>query len=93
MSAILDSHDQDVLTRSHQTAHLLLDDLREMVSADHPLLSEYAQDMLATAADLNQRLCRLVAVCAPIAPEDKDVNPEVGPAFGRWVPLRQVARE
>lgn len=64
---MLDPHDRELLMRSQQTAHLLVEDLRELVRADQPLLAEHAQDLLRSSAEINHRLSRLLKICKPSA--------------------------
>ena len=53
------THDQESAIKARQTANLLVQDLRTLVSSDNPLLSDVALDLLESAAQLEQRLRRL----------------------------------
>ena len=62
MPKILNAKDTENLTKAAQCAVLLSDDLRELISADNPLLAEFAMDLIADAVEIEKKLRRLQAI-------------------------------
>lgn len=54
--------DQETVVKATQTANLLHQDLQNLVSADHPLLGDYALDLLDTLVVIEKKLRRLQGV-------------------------------
>jgi len=61
---MLNAKDQESLIKSKQCANLLVQDLRELVSADNLLLGEVAIEILQQSILLEQKLNRLVTATA-----------------------------
>lgn len=59
---MLNSSDQENLIKSSQGANLFVQDLRQLVNSDNPLLTELAIEVLQQAVLLEQKLSRLVSV-------------------------------
>ena len=59
---MLNSSDQENLIKSSQGANLFVQDLRQLVNSDNPLLTELAIEILQQAVLLEQKLSRLVSV-------------------------------
>jgi hypothetical protein len=59
---MLNTRDQENLVKSRQAANLLVQDLRELVKATNPLLSEFALEILQQAVVVEQRLNRIESV-------------------------------
>lgn len=57
---MLNASDQENLIKSSQCANLLVQDLRELVKSDNPLLGEIAIEILQQTVLLEQKLNRLV---------------------------------
>jgi hypothetical protein len=56
---MLNSSDQEKVVKSTQTANLLVQDLRELVKADDPLLGDVALEILQQAVQVEVRLKRI----------------------------------
>jgi hypothetical protein len=56
---MLNARDQEMVAKSSQTANLLVQDLRELVQSDDPLLSDVALDILQEAVKVESRLKRI----------------------------------
>ena len=54
--------DRETVIKATQSANLLHQDLQDMVSADHPLLGEYAIDLLDALVAIEKKLQRLQGV-------------------------------
>jgi hypothetical protein len=59
---MLNPCDHERLVKSRQAATLLIQDLRELIKAADPLLSDFALEILQQAVVVEQRLCRIEAV-------------------------------
>lgn len=59
---MLNAQDQEKVAKSSQAANLLAQDLRELVSADDPLLGDVALDLLRQAAEIENRLKRIESI-------------------------------
>lgn len=59
---MLNASDQENLIKTSQGANLFVQDLRQLVKADNPLLAELAMEVLQQAVLLEQKLNRLVLV-------------------------------
>lgn len=59
---MLNASDQESLIKASQGANLFVQDLRQLVKADNPLLAELAMEVLQQAVLLEQKLNRLVSV-------------------------------
>lgn len=59
---MLNASDQENLIKASQGANLFVQDLRQLVKADNPLLNELAMEVLQQAVLLEQKLNRLVSV-------------------------------
>lgn len=57
--------DAEAMTKAHQGASLLADDLKQLTQSDNPLLAELAVQLLKDAMDLEQRLKRLTVISSP----------------------------
>lgn len=62
---MINSNDAEKLVKSSQSANLLVQDLREMVSATDPLLGEFAIEILEQAVEIEKRLNRIKAIASP----------------------------
>jgi hypothetical protein len=62
---MINSNDAEKLVKSSQSANLLVQDLREMVSATDPLLGELAIEILEQAVEIEKRLKRIKAIASP----------------------------
>lgn len=62
MKSIISDADREALTKVSHTARFLVDELRELNSAENPLLAELGGELLAEAADIRLRLERLVVI-------------------------------
>lgn len=60
----ISTRDAEAITKAHQGASLLADDLKQLTQSDNPLLAELAIPLLKDALDLEQRLKRLVVISA-----------------------------
>jgi len=56
---MLNDNDQERVAKSAQTANLLVQDLREMMKADDPLLADIALEILQQAVQVENRLKRI----------------------------------
>ena len=56
---MLNAYDQEKLVKSSQMANLLVQDLRELVKSDNPLLGDIAIEILQQAVQIEQRLNRI----------------------------------
>lgn len=56
---MLNAKDREQVVKSAQTANLLVQDLRELVQSDDPLLSDVALDLLQEAVKVENRLKRI----------------------------------
>jgi hypothetical protein len=56
---MLNAYDQEKLVKSSQMANLLVQDLRELVKSDNPLLGAIANEILQQAVQIEQRLNRI----------------------------------
>jgi len=59
---MLNAKDYENVVKSGQTANILVQDLRELVSSDDPLLSDIALELVEQAAKIEQRLKRIGSV-------------------------------
>jgi hypothetical protein len=59
---MLNAYDQENLVKSSQTANLLVQDLRDLVKSDNPLLTEIAIEILQQAVQIEQRLNRIDSI-------------------------------
>ena len=59
---MLDANDRERVVKSVQTADLLVQDLRDLVKSENPLLSDIALELLKPAAEVEQRLKRIESV-------------------------------
>jgi hypothetical protein len=59
---MLNAYDQENLLKSSQTANLLVQDLRDLVKSDNPLLTEIAIEILQQAVQIEQRLNRIASI-------------------------------
>jgi hypothetical protein len=59
---MLNASDQEYLIKTSQGANLFVQDVRQLVKADNPLLAELAMEVLQQAVLLEQKLNRLVSV-------------------------------
>lgn len=57
--------DTEAMTKAHQGASLLADDLKQLTQSENPLLAELAIQLLKDALDLEQRLKRLTVISSP----------------------------
>lgn len=62
---MLNANDKENLVKSSQTANLLVQDLRDLVKADNPLLAEIAIEILQQAVQIEQRLNRIDSITNP----------------------------
>ena len=67
---MLNPTDHENLVKSNQTASLLVQDLRELINCDNPLLGELAIEILQQAVQIEQRLKRIESLTQP---EEKTV--------------------
>lgn len=58
---MLNASDKENLIKASQGANLFVQDLRQLVKADNPLLAELAMEVLQQAVLLEQKLNRLVS--------------------------------
>ena len=58
----MDTKDKENLIKSGQTANLLVQDLRELMKSNDPLLSDMALEILEQAAKIEQRLKRIESI-------------------------------
>jgi hypothetical protein len=58
----MDTKDKENLIKAGQTADLLVQDLRELMKSNDPLLSDIALDILEQAAKIEQRLKRIESI-------------------------------
>lgn len=56
------TRDAEAITKAHQGASLLADDLKQLAQSENPLLAELAVQLLRDAMDLEQRLNRLSVI-------------------------------
>lgn len=54
--------DRETVIKAAQSAHFLHQDLQNLVSADHPLLADYALDLLDALVAIEKKLQRLQGV-------------------------------
>ena len=54
--------DREAVIKATQSAHFLHQDLQNLVSADHPLLGDYALDLLNALVVIEKKLQRLQGV-------------------------------
>ena len=54
--------DRETVMKATQSAHFLHQDLQNLVSADHPLLGDYALDLLDALVVIEKKLQRLQGV-------------------------------
>ncbi len=54
--------DREAVIKATQSAHFLHQDLQNLVSADHPLLGDYALDLLDALVVIEKKLQRLQGV-------------------------------
>ncbi len=54
--------DRETVIKATQSAHFLHQDLQNLVSADHPLLGDYALDLLDALVVIEKKLQRLQGV-------------------------------
>ena len=59
---MLNAYDQENLVKSSQTANLLVQDLRDLVKSDNPLLTEIAIEILQQVVQIEQRLKRIESI-------------------------------
>jgi len=59
---MLDKRDPENLVKAAQTAELLLQDLRELVKSENPLVADIALEMLESATAIEKRLKRISSV-------------------------------
>ncbi len=59
---MLNADDREKVIKASQTANLLVQDLRELVKADDPLLSDVALEILQQAVLFENRLKRIESV-------------------------------
>lgn len=59
---MLNANDQENLVKSSQTANLLVQDLRDLVKSDNPLLTEIAIEILQQVVQIEQRLKRIESI-------------------------------
>ena len=59
---MLAPRDHENLVKSRQAANLLVQDLRELVKAADPLLSDFALELLKQVVAVEQRLSRIESV-------------------------------
>jgi hypothetical protein len=57
--------DAEKMTKAHQGASLLADDLKQLAQSENPLLAELSIQLLKDALDLEQRLKRLTVISSP----------------------------
>ena len=62
---MLNPADHENLVKSSQTANLLVQDLRELIKCDNPLLGELAIEILQQAVQIEQRLKRIESATRP----------------------------
>lgn len=62
---MLNAKDSESLSKAAQCSNLLVRDIRELVSADNPLLGEIAMELLNNAVAIEQKLQRLLVVTKP----------------------------
>ena len=59
---MLTNQDQENLVKSSQTSELLIQDLRDLVKSNNPLLSDIVLEILQQAVQIEMRLSRLVSI-------------------------------
>ena len=59
---MLDANDRERVVKSVQTADLLVQDLRDLVKSENPLLADLALDLLKPIVEVEQRLKRIESV-------------------------------
>jgi hypothetical protein len=59
------TRDAEAITKAHQGASLLADDLKQLSQSENPLLAELAVQLIRDALDLEQRLNRLSIISNP----------------------------
>lgn len=59
---MLNANDKENLVKSSQTANLLVQDLRDLVKAANPLLTEIAIEILQQVVQIEQRLKRIESI-------------------------------
>lgn len=64
---MINSRDREKLVKSSQTANLLVQDLRELVTSTNPLLGEFAIEILQQAIQIEKRLSRIDSITCPEA--------------------------
>lgn len=58
---MLNDQDKERIVKACQTANLLVQDLRELVKSDNPLLSDIALELLQQGVQIENRLKRIEA--------------------------------
>jgi len=56
------TQDRKNVVKASQTANLLVQDLRELLHSDNPLLADIAMEILKQAAEVENRLKRLESI-------------------------------
>ena len=59
---MLNARDREEVIKSSQTANLLVQDLRELVKSENPLLADVAMEILKLAVDVEQKLKRIESI-------------------------------
>lgn len=62
---MLNAQDQEKVTKSVQAANLLVQDLRELVKADDPLLAHVAMEILQQTVLIEDKLKRIESATRP----------------------------
>lgn len=62
---MLNTIDQENVTKASQTASLLVQDLREMAKSENLLLSDVASEILKQTVEIEHRLKRIESITLP----------------------------
>ena len=71
---MLAPRDHENLVKARQAANLLVQDLRELVKADNPLLSEFGLDILQQVVVVEQRLSRIESITCNVESFARNVD-------------------
>ncbi len=74
---MLNANDREKVVKASQSMNLAVQDLRELVKASDPLLSDAGLDLLKQAVEIGNRLKRIEAITgkSPRDDRDEDVPP------------------
>lgn len=62
---MLNANDKENLVKSSQAANLLVQDLRDLVKSENPLLAEISIEILQLAVQVEKRLNRIDSITRP----------------------------